>query len=72
VGSEREPRHTRLRVWPGLGRPGRWSPAEGSRVAAGRHWMQCSGEGEAQRNEGLASGDPGATTYREERVREGR
>jgi hypothetical protein len=52
VGSEREPRRTRLRAWPGLGRPGRGSPAGGSRVAAGgtgsrapaREWHKGMGE----------------------------
>jgi hypothetical protein len=72
VGSEREPRRTRLRAWPGLGRPGRGSPAVAVLAAAERHWKQCSGEGETQKNGGLASGDPRATTYRGERVREGR
>jgi hypothetical protein len=33
VGSEREPRRTHLRAWPGLGRPGRESPAGGSTAA---------------------------------------
>jgi hypothetical protein len=35
-------------------------------------WEQSSGEGEAQGGGGLASGGPGAATYREEEIREGR
>jgi hypothetical protein len=72
VGSEREPRRTRLRAWPGLGRPGRWSPAGDSRAEAEQHWEQRSGEGTARGGGELASGGLGVATYREERAREGR
>jgi hypothetical protein len=41
-------------------------------VAAGWYWKQRSGEGEAQRNGGKASGGPRAAIYREEEVWEGR
>jgi hypothetical protein len=64
VGSERELRRTRLRAWPGLGRPGSRSPAGGSRAAEARERRKGSG--------GIASGGLRAATYREEKIREGR
>jgi hypothetical protein len=72
VGSKRTPRRTRLKTWPGLGRPGSRSPAGGSRAAAGQHWEQRSGEGKAQGGGEIASRGPGAAIYREEKGREGR
>jgi hypothetical protein len=72
VGSERAPRRTHLKAWPGLGRLGRGSSAVA--VAAAVWWRgeQRSGEGEAQGGGGIASGGPGAATYSEEKGEERR
>jgi hypothetical protein len=72
IGSERAQRHTRLRAWPDLGRPGRGSPAVGSRTAVGGTGSSAPARGTAQGGGGLASGGLGAATYREEKIREGR
>jgi hypothetical protein len=66
MGSERAPRHTRLRAWPDLGRSGRGSPAVA--VLAVVWWRRelSYGEGEALESGEPASGGPGAASYREE------
>jgi hypothetical protein len=72
MGSERAPRHTRLRAWPDLGRSGRGSPAVAVLAAVWWRREPSYGEGEAQGGGGIASGDPGAATYSEEKGEERR